>query len=143
MSIYSKIARIFFLISLLLSLAWGSVGGVNAAYENPYNVLQQAGGETGYNRNVKPTAFPEEAGRFISVFLSLIGVIFVVLAFYAGFLWFTAQGDAAKVDKAKTLLTQATVGLMIVVFAYAITYFVVENLSEGPGLLDPTIRGDF
>ena len=38
-------------------------------------------------------------GTIISVFLGALGVIFLILVIYAGFLWMTAAGDAKKVEK--------------------------------------------
>lgn len=62
----------------------------------------------------------------IKVALSLIGTIFVGLTIYAGYLWMTSAGNSDQADKAKTLLYQAVIGLVIVLSAYAITIFVVN-----------------
>ena len=72
----------------------------------------------------------------IQTFLSFIGVIFLILMVYAGFLWMTAHGNEEQVTKAKSLITAAIIGLIIVVSAYAISYFVVKTL--GTGTLSPT-----
>ena len=50
---------------------------------------------------------------------------------YAGFEWMTAQGDEKKVDKAKDTLTRAVIGLIIIIAAYSITYFVFTSLPGG------------
>ncbi|NCT48431.1 MAG: hypothetical protein GW763_10665 [Paraglaciecola sp.] len=76
---------------------------------------------------------PELIGNIISVLLSVLGIIFVVLVVYAGFLYLTAAGDDAKVKKAKTMLTQAVIGLVIIVAAYAIAAFVIDALTEVAG----------
>lgn len=76
---------------------------------------------------------PELIGNIISVLLSVLGIIFVVLVVYAGFLYLTAAGDDAKVKKAKTMLTQAVIGLVIIVAAYAIADFVIDALTEVAG----------
>lgn len=56
---------------------------------------------------------------------TLIGLIFFILMFYAGFVWFTAHGDEEKVTKAKTILKAALIGIGVVVAAYAITNFII------------------
>ncbi len=74
------------------------------------------------------TELPELVGNLIAVLLSVLGIIFVVLVVYAGFLYLTSQGEADKVKKAKALLTQAVIGLVIIIAAYAIADFVIDSL---------------
>ncbi len=76
---------------------------------------------------------PELIGNIIAVLLSVLGIIFVVLVVYAGFLYLTAAGDTDKVKKAKTLLTQSIIGLIIIVAAYAIAAFVIDALTDVAG----------
>jgi hypothetical protein len=71
----------------------------------------------------------ETVGRLISVFLGLLGVIFLVLVIYAGFIWMTAQGDPKAVDKARNILISAVVGLVILLASYAISSFVITQLT--------------
>ncbi len=73
---------------------------------------------------------PEIIGNVIRVLLSVLGIIFVVLVVYAGFLYLTAAGEDTKVKKAKTLLTQSVIGLVIIVAAYAIAAFVIAALTD-------------
>ena len=67
----------------------------------------------------------------ISAVLSLLGVIFLILIIYAGYMWMMARGDEKTVNKAKDTLTRAIVGIIIVVGAYAISYFVMSKLESG------------
>ena len=76
---------------------------------------------------------PELIGNIIAVLLSVLGIIFVVLVVYAGFLYLTAGGETEKVKKAKTLLTQSIIGLIIIVAAYAIAAFVIDALTDVAG----------
>lgn len=69
----------------------------------------------------------------ISAFLGLLGIIFLVLIIYSGFNWMTARGDEEKVTLAKETLTRAVIGLIIIIAAYSITYFVFTNLPGGGG----------
>ena len=66
----------------------------------------------------------------IKVFLSFLGVIFIVLIIYAGFMWMTAAGAEDKITKAKTTLVAAIIGLAIILAAYAITYFAIDQIIE-------------
>ena len=67
-------------------------------------------------------------GRIIRIVLTLLGVIVLVIVVYSGFLWMTAGGDTEKVKTAKTWLTNAIVGLALILAAYAIADFVVSKL---------------
>ncbi|MDO8668005.1 MAG: pilin [bacterium] len=69
----------------------------------------------------------------ISAFLGLLGIIFIVLIIYAGFNWMTARGEEEKVTLAKETLVRAVIGLIIIIGAYSITYFVFSNLPGGGG----------
>jgi len=73
-------------------------------------------------------------GGLVSAALGLLGVVFFVLIIYGGALWMTAQGDTAKVDKAKKILLSAVIGLAVVMAAYAISYYVVGAIAGSTGL---------
>lgn len=62
----------------------------------------------------------------ISVILSLVGVIFIVFIVYAGYLWMTASGNEQKSDKAKEIIRQSIIGLIVVIGAYAISFFLIK-----------------
>jgi len=67
-------------------------------------------------------------GNVISIVLGIVGVVFLVLTIYGGYMWMTAGGDEGKVEKARDTMTRAIIGLIIVLAAYALTYFVVSQL---------------
>lgn len=69
-------------------------------------------------------------GNLISVVLSVLGVVLLVLVIYAGILWMTAGGDSGKVDKAKALITNAVIGLVLILAALAISTFVFDTLTQ-------------
>ncbi len=69
-------------------------------------------------------------GNMIRTLLAATGIVFLVLTVYAGILYMTAQGEPDKIKKAKGMLTNAVIGLIIIVGAYAITRYVVDALSE-------------
>lgn len=71
--------------------------------------------------------------RTISYALGFLGVIFILLIIYAGFLWMTAAGNEEKVEKAKKIISRAAIGLAIVLIALAVTYFVFGVILSGTG----------
>tara|TARA_Y100001970_G_C13414184_1_gene453404 strand:- start:12 stop:401 length:390 start_codon:yes stop_codon:yes gene_type:complete len=66
---------------------------------------------------------------FIKTALSLVGIIFLILMVYAGYLWLTAQGEDAQIDKAKKIIKSTVIGLFLVTSAYAITQLVLGGVS--------------
>lgn len=69
-------------------------------------------------------------GYVIRAALSLIGTVLVVLLVYAGFLWMTAGGNSEQIDRAKGLIKNSVIGLLIIFAAYSITIAIV-NLARG------------
>lgn len=76
------------------------------------------------------SSLPEIIGSVIQVLLGVLGIVFVVLVVYAGFLYLTSAGEDKGVAKAKKLLTQAVIGLVIIVSAYAISGYVIGALVD-------------
>ena len=66
--------------------------------------------------------------RLIRAFLGILGIIFVLLVLYAGFLYMTSQGETAKIEKAKKMIVQATIGVLIIFSSYAIASFVINAI---------------
>lgn len=71
-------------------------------------------------------------GQVINTALQLVGIIFLGLMVYAGYLWMTAAGDESQIDKAKKIVTSAIIGLVLTMSAYAITTLVTSRFSSGP-----------
>lgn len=72
-------------------------------------------------------------GNVIKVILGLLGIIFLVIVIYSGFLWMTAGGDAKQVERAKKLLINAVIGIVIILFSYAITSFIINAFLDATG----------
>lgn len=74
-----------------------------------------------------------KAGQIIGTVLSFVGVLFLILMIYSGIMWMTAQGNDQQVSKAKDLLINSIIGLIIIFAAYAITNFIgtfVQDLNQ-------------
>lgn len=69
-------------------------------------------------------------GQIIQVVLGFLGVIALGLALYAGFLWMTAQGNEEKINQAKKILVNAAIGLAIILSAFAIVSFLINQLID-------------
>jgi hypothetical protein len=118
------------LILILLSSFLIFSFGVKAATFNDINgFLEQSGSASGYETGNDATVI---IGQIIKTLLGIVGVIFVVLIVYGGFLWMTAETGAGKnqLDKAKKVLTMAIIGLLIIILAYGITSFVISAINK-------------
>lgn len=79
--------------------------------------------------------------RIINVFLGLLAAIALILVLYGGFLWMTAGGNPEQVEKAKKVLTNAAIGLAIILMSWAITIFVFNALLGEGGVFGPGEEG--
>lgn len=94
------------------------------------NLAAGAAKEAGFDPGTTETTFAETLGTVVKTALSLVGVIFLSLMVYAGYLWMTARGDEAQVEKAQKMIRGAIIGLIITVAAHSITSFVVPRIVE-------------
>ena len=90
---------------------------------------------------IRGASVGEIASAVIKGFLGLLGIIFIILMVYAGYLWMTAAGNEDDVKKAKDLIEAAVIGLIIIVAAYSITHFVFNALSKTGASGKPEIGG--
>lgn len=97
--------------------------------------LTKTGSVAGY-AGTEPS-LPAIVGKVIQALLGVVGVVFLVLTVYAGIMYMTAGGDTAKVDKAKKIITNSVLGLIIVIGAYAFTKFVVDELAKATVTAQP------
>jgi len=69
-------------------------------------------------------------GNVIRLVLSLLGVIFVALGFWAGNNWMQAGGNEEKVKKAQATIRNLIIGLLLVVLAYGLSYVLAGILTS-------------
>jgi hypothetical protein len=121
--------KIFIIISVFFSLflfspaSAASDYGLSAAVNATQGSLPKTVGGA--------SNLPELAAVIVNVALSLIGILFFILMLYAGITWMKAMGNTDEVTKAKEMITQAIIGLVIIMAAYAISNFVFTSLGSG------------
>jgi len=107
---------------------------LGASSIDPSDLLEETGEEAGFESSGSgQQQLTSMIGLIINVLLSLLGIIFLVLIIYGGFLWMTSSGNEEQVKKAKTIIRDAIIGLIILLAAYAISRFVVDALVEATG----------
>jgi hypothetical protein len=115
------VTAFLFLILLIPSLAWAQTASD-----------QLAGGlEATSATGLSTTDIRVIVSRIINAFFGLLGLVAVTLFMYAGYIYMTARGDAAQLDRAKQIMVSAVVGLIILLSAYAIAQFIIRAILGG------------
>ncbi|MFA5359759.1 MAG: Ig-like domain-containing protein [Patescibacteria group bacterium] len=71
--------------------------------------------------------------KIIRIVIGFLGIIAVGLIIYAGWLWMTSGGNEEKVEQAKKTLTNAVIGLIIIIASFAIASFILNKLIAATG----------
>jgi hypothetical protein len=66
------------------------------------------------------------AAELIKIALGFVGIIMVILIIVAGFRWMTSAGNQETISKAKSQITSAIIGLIIIAASYALTEFITS-----------------
>lgn len=66
----------------------------------------------------------------IRVIMGFLGTLAVLLVLYGGFKWMTASGNQEQVEDAKKLLIAGVIGLVIILSAYGIATYVLNQLMS-------------
>ncbi|HVZ10898.1 MAG TPA: pilin [Candidatus Paceibacterota bacterium] len=87
---------------------------------------------------LRTEGLPTDLGAMIewifSWSLRIVGIVIFLRFFYAGFIWFTARGNAARTGEAKAMMINALYGVVILFAAYIILY------SINPDLVGSTVN---
>lgn len=76
------------------------------------------------------SSLPVIVGRIVQAALGLVGVVFVVLIVYGGYMWMMSAGDSTQIGKAKKTIINAVIGIAIILSALAISQFIISKLTE-------------
>lgn len=130
-----KLVAVFgLLLTLTLpQLAWAQFNAENTGLNS---TAEQAFGPTVTN-NSESIITVFIGNKILKPVLGLVGLIFLILTVYAGFLWMTAAGNEDQVKKAKNILITSITGAVIIAAAYVITNTVISNLTTGVSTAPP------
>ncbi len=120
---------------LALALVLGAVQTALAQRGGSFNVGNEA--PIGLQRpNAVPGNFSNVTRAIQTIFnvvIAAAGAIFVVLLLVGGIRYLTSAGNEDETGKAKRLLVDAIIGLVIVLAAWAIGNFVLDRLGVQRG----------
>ena len=125
---------------ILSSFIFGFVGVIDVSgadeevFKDPTSILQgtsktkDAIAKSGIMTSGE-TALPNIIGNVIKFVLGFLGIIAVILIITGGFMWMTSMGNPEKVSQAAKLMANAAIGLLIIIGAYAITFFIIQAIT--------------
>lgn len=131
MSKIKKIIIFFALFLLPLSFVYAQEGDTP-----PKNLADTVNGPTEImlqSTSMSKFSLGNVVATVIQGALGLLGIIFLIIMVFAGYRWMTASGNEESVKIAKQMITRAIIGLIIVLMAYAVTYFVFNQLPFSGG----------
>lgn len=122
-------ASVFLAAFLSANYAYALASGLDNAFKNDPGSPLNTVAEKGAHYNTTAT-FESIIGTIITMVLGLLGVIFLILAIYGGYNWMMARGNEEMVDKAKKTITNAIIGLAVVLASYVISKFIITSLGD-------------
>jgi hypothetical protein len=96
--------------------------------------LTDYGGTSSSSIGLGDTPLDEAVVGLINVLLGFLGLIAVIIILIGGFRWMTAGGNEDKVAEARKTIFAGIIGLAIILFAWGITTFVVQQLGKASGV---------
>ncbi len=77
------------------------------------------------------TNLSDAISKIFNISITVAGVIFVLLFLFGGIQYLAAAGNEENTNKAKKLLVDAVVGLVIVVVSWAVGTYILQLLGIG------------
>lgn len=121
-----------FIISLFLvpAFAFAQSGSLDSNNAFGLDFVQGGGPGSSDGINLGKKDPRTMAAQLINVILTLLGIVAVVIVLLGGFKWMTAAGNEDKVSEAKKLLGAGVIGLVIILAAWGIASFVLNELMK-------------
>lgn len=119
---------LFFISFIILLLILVCPSGISAYNFEEDSGLDKTGGKEGTGHTEIGDIGVNSIFRLI---MPLVGVAYLILMIYAGYLWMGAQGNEEQVKRSRGIIISATLGLIIAFASYAIAFYVVSTFQEG------------
>lgn len=124
-----KTAKIFLLLAMVGGFLFAGVSYA-AKTQDIMGQVTEVGETSGLAETGQPNPPQLVIARIIEIVLTTVGIIFIILMVYGGFELITAGGEEEKAKKALSIIKSAVIGLLIILMAYGITYFVASKFQE-------------
>lgn len=111
-------------VALLLAVSLFSAMPVFAITANDLGITYGAATNLG-SKDVRTTI-----AQIIKVALGMLGIVAVVIILIGGFKWMTSGGSDEGATEAKSWIFNGVIGLAIILSAYALASFIMNQLVE-------------
>jgi len=72
---------------------------------------------------------PTVIANVIQIIMGLSATVMLVVILYAGFSYLISRGDSTKTKKSLDLIKSAAIGIIIIVTAYSLSQFIINNIK--------------
>ena len=121
--------KILLIIGSILAIMIPQIMLVNASnlvFADAKSQIESAVNEVGGNEN--KTDAKGFIGNIIKTMFFAVGVLAVIVIIFAGVTFVVSAGNSQTIQKARTTIIYAVVGLVVSILSYAIVNFVVSSL---------------
>ena len=108
-------------LALLPGIATAAVDGAGTILQGAQTSANLSGIDTRASGNAG-AYFSAAIGRALNIVFTVMGAIFMTVILIGGYKWMTAGGNEENVKKATGRIIHATIGLLIIIAAYIISY---------------------
>ena len=116
--------------ALLFSFIWMNS---TAAQIIDTGAMEKFTSDVGVEAGFQQVSLGYVVAMLIRGFLGLVALIFVILIILAGVRWMNSAGNEETIKKAQDTIKNSVIGLIIILAAWAITYFIFKQLPfSGP-----------
>jgi len=119
--------------SVLFNVSWQENRGLVVPEAQAVNVwgdwFDQTIGQNSFNEVGLGRKDPRAIiANIVNIAFGLLGTVAIILIMYGGFVWMTAAGNEEKITTAKAILKNASIGLLIILSAFALAIYVLSRL---------------
>lgn len=129
-----KKAVTLFLVLLVITSVFAFSLPAFAAGSNVWSQTGGSGDVFANNAGLGNADLVETITNLIKIIIGFLGLIAVVIVLIGGFKWMTAGGSEDKIGEAKKLIIAGVIGLVIILFSYAIAAFVLSTITNAGGV---------
>lgn len=128
-----KSEKIFSFSFILTKMFWASfalAGDKGMLGNRALTGLDNTAKGVGFN-TVDPNkrSFIIVLGTYVNGLLTIIGVLFMLLVMYGGFLWMTGAGNDERIRKGQKMIAGATIGISVIILARVIVMFILNAFA--------------
>lgn len=137
LNIFGKTATLLMIIFVVVFLFFAFSAQAQVIQDNGGNNNGDTFGVRQVNQGIalSGTDIRIVVAKIIRAVLGLLGIITLGLVLYAGFTIMTAAGSEEKEMQGRKILTNAVIGLIIILSAFSIVSFVINSLLKATGMV--------